>query len=167
MSRSKLSIIAALGHNRAIGIANGLPWELPDDHDWFRNTTAGHPFIMGRKSYVSPDAFLSDQHNYILTRRPQLELCEKCTQVSQLASAVELSRAAFAGEIFVIGGASVYAQALRLCDKLYLTHVDAEPEGDAFFPQIAPHEWQTTFEEFHPQDERHAYSFTFRIYERR
>jgi dihydrofolate reductase len=166
MPNNTLSMIAAMGSNRVIGLRNGLPWVLPDDHEWFRRITAGKPFIMGRKSYISPDAFLSRHSNFILTRQAELELCENCHRITQLDDAISRAQQASVEEIFVIGGASVYAQALPKCDKLYLTMVEAAPEGDAFFPEFDTRFWQQSYQEFHSADERHAYAFTFRVFER-
>lgn len=166
MAGPSLSIIAALGQNRVIGLENQLPWSLPDDQEWFRRTTAGKPFIMGRNSYQSADAFLSTARNYILSRRTELELCENCILVSDLKSAIDQVMQVAKEEVFVIGGASVYKLALPQCDRLYLTMVEAAPEGDAFFPEVEWRDWREVQAEFHPADSRHQYAFWFRTYDR-
>lgn len=166
MSRPLLSIIAAMGQNRVIGSKNQLPWSLPDDHAWFIRTTAGKPFIMGRNSYQSPDAFLSSHSNYILSRRSEMEMCSNCTLVADLDIAIDQALTAAIDEVFVIGGSSVYELSLSRCDRLYLTMVEATPEGDAFFPEINWQEWREVQAEFHPADARHQYAFWFRVYDR-
>jgi dihydrofolate reductase len=171
MSRPLLSIIAAIGQNRVIGKDNQLPWSLPDDQSWFRRITDGKPFVMGRNSYQSADAFLSSHRNFILSRRSELDplsigLCENCVLVSNLESAIEEAQKIGVDEVFVIGGASVYEVALPMCNRLYLTMVDASPDGDAFFPEIKWEEWKEISSEFHPADAQHEYSFWFRVFDR-
>lgn len=163
---ARISLICAMSRNRVIGQDNQLPWELPDDLARFRRLTQGHPFIMGRKSYESDDALLSDRLNLILTSRQQLPgLGDNCRLVHSLEEA--LAAAAGYEEVFVLGGASVFEQAIDRADRLYLTEVQAEMEGDAFFPETNRQEWEITEERYHPVDERHEYDFYFRNYRRR
>jgi len=127
-----LKAIAAMSLNRAIGIRNTIPWHLPEDFKWFKKMTTGHVIVMGRKTFESIGKPLPNRTTVVLTRS-QLSLpCVKTiSNLSQLAETEE----EFSGrEIFICGGAQVYAQALPLCSDLYLTVVQRNVEGDTFFP---------------------------------
>ncbi len=163
----KLSIVVAMDKNRLIGADNGLPWRLPDDMGWFVEKTMGKPVMMGRKTYESiPAKFrpLKGRHNIVLTRSC-CYAAPGATAVSSIAAALEA--AGDVPEIIVAGGATLYAQLLPQTNRLYLTLVEAELHGNAFFPEINPAEWRETFRQHHPADERHAFPFTWLILMRR
>ena len=129
-----VSLIAAMARNHVIGKDNQLPWKLPEDLKRFKAITLGHPIIMGRKTFDSLGRPLPGRENIVLSRRPGLVL-PGATVFGSLAEAFER----FAGtdnEVFVIGGAEIYAQALSRADRLYLTRIDADFPGDAFFPEV-------------------------------
>lgn len=130
-----LSIIAVIGKNRELGKDNDLIWHLSDDLKRFRAITNGHPVVMGRKTFQSIGKPLPNRSNFVITRDPLFK-AQGITAVSSLGEAIEKAKSApGAEEIFVIGGGSVYAQAIDTADRLYLTIVDAEaPDADAFFP---------------------------------
>lgn len=133
-----LSIIAVIGKNRELGKDNHLLWNLPGDLKRFRTITKGHPVIMGRKTLQSIGHPLPNRVNFVITRDPTFA-AEGVTVVSSLDEAIEKAKSApGAEEIFVIGGGSVYAQAIDKADRLYLTVVDAvAPGADTFFPDYS------------------------------
>lgn len=146
MSPAPISLIAALSENRVIGIKNHLPWNLPEDLKRFRTLTSGHPIIMGRKTFESIGKPLPKRENIVITRDPAYAR-EGIRVASSLESAIEIARAGSPQEIFVIGGAEIYRLALPLADRLYLTLVSGQFEGDAFFPDWSVHAWTETSRE--------------------
>ena len=129
-----LSIVAAVARNGVIGREGGIPWHIPEDMARFRALTTGHPVVMGRKTWDSlPDRFrpLPGRRNVVVTRNPEWT-ADGAERAASLETALELLDGP--ETVFVIGGASLYDQALPLADDLELTEVDLEPEGDAFFP---------------------------------
>jgi dihydrofolate reductase len=160
-----LSLIAAVASNRAIGKGQQLLWHLPDDMRHFRETTRGKPVIMGRRTWESlPAAFrpLPGRHNLVVSRNPAYQ-APGATLAGSLEEA--LRAAADADEAFVIGGAQLYWQALRLATRLYLTEVAASAEGDAFFPEFSAADWEEVSRTPAQATSGPAYSFV--IYRRR
>ncbi len=155
---STVSIIAAMSENRVIGVRNALPWHLPADLRHFRSLTMGHTVIAGRKNYESIGRPLPGRTNIIVTRDPAYR-APGCTVVHSIDAALEAAGAD--NEIFVIGGAQIYEQTIRLAERMYLTLVHARIEGDAFFPPFDPGEWNEIEREQHAADERHVYAYTF------
>lgn len=136
-----LSLIAAVARDRAIGRNNRLLWHLPEDMRYFRETTRGKTVIMGRKTWESlPAAFrpLPGRHNIVVSRDAAYP-ADGATLAGSLADALE--KAGGADEVFVIGGAELYRQALALADRLYLTEVAQDGAGDVFFPEMPAAEW--------------------------
>lgn len=163
----KISLIAAMSQNRVIGKNNDLPWRLPDDMKYFQKTTKGHVVIMGRKNFDSlPANFkpLPNRTNVILTRNKDL-VAEGCEIFTELAKAVNFAKDCKEEELFIIGGGEVYKQSLHLADRIYLTRINHEIEGDTYFPELAP-EWKVVEEIHHPKDDRHQYNFDFLIFEK-
>jgi dihydrofolate reductase len=152
-----------MSENRVIGRDNALPWHLPADFKRFKALTTGHTLIMGRKTFDSIGKALPGRRTIVLTRVRDWQKAG-VDVVHDLETAIQ--SAASDREVFVAGGADVYRQALPRADRIYLTVVHAEVRGDAQFPEIDPHEWNLAEEEHHPSDERNAFSFTFRRYER-
>ena len=163
-----ISLIAALASNRAIGKDNALLWHLPEDMRHFRETTRGKPVIMGRKTWESlPDSFrpLPGRHNIVVSRDPAYA-ASGATLAASLADAVRLAAAkSNAAEVFVIGGAALYREALPLADRLYLTEIAQHFDGDAFFPDISPQDWQEISRQ--PCQETSGPQFSFAVYQRR
>lgn len=156
-----------MSHNRVIGRDNDLPWKLPDDMKFFQRTTKGHVVIMGRKNYDSlPPSYkpLPNRTNVILTRQKGYE-AEDCVVFDNLDSALNFSRKEGEQEAFVIGGGQVYEQAIAKSDRIYLTEIKAEIDGDTFFPKFGA-DWKEISREHHSADERHQYAFDFVIYEK-
>lgn len=160
----QINLIAAMSINHVIGSNNRLPWHLPADWGNFHQLTTGHSFIMGRKSYFNEDALLSDKHNYVLTQQSNLPFGPKTTAVHSLAEA--FARCAEEDAVFVLGGASVFVEALPFANYLYLTIVHTVIEGDAFFPLINWHKWEYEAGRLHSIDDEHNYSFAMNIYKR-
>jgi dihydrofolate reductase len=158
-----ISFIAALGQNRGLGIDNKLPWHLPDDLKKFKEITRGHSVIMGRKTYQSMGRLLPDRKNIIITHDINLEI-----PGAIIAHSIEEAIKQCLGEeeIFIIGGGEILKLALPYANKMYLTFVEANLPADSFFPTFNISTWKKTAEEVHPKDDRHAYSYIFRIYEK-
>jgi dihydrofolate reductase len=131
-----LSIIAAMAENRVIGRNNKMPWDLPADRRRFHHTTRGHPIILGRKTFESIGRPLSLRTNIVLTRR-QGYSAPGCIVVHDMASA--FAACAGADEVFICGGEEVFRQTIAQVDKIYLTIIHQEIEGDAYFPEIPSH----------------------------
>jgi len=160
-----ISIIAVLGKNNEIGKGNHLLCRLPSDMKRFKAITTGHSVIMGRKTFESlPKGLLPDRRNIIISRNTRL-LIEGAEVYSSLDYA--LLKCINEQEVFIIGGAQIYAQALPVADKLYITRIHASfPEADAFFPVIDRNIWKETSRETFPADEKNPYPFTFIEYEK-
>lgn len=159
-----LSLIAAMATDRVIGIDNQMPWHLPADFAWFKQQTMGKPIVMGRKTFESIGRPLPGRTNIVISRQPQVSN-EQLVWVSSLEEA--LAAAGEAEEIMVIGGGHLYSQLLPRADRLYLTHVDAEFEGDTQFPEYDPDQWESIYSEFRDADEANNYALCFEILTRR
>lgn len=161
-----LSIIVAIAQNNAIGRAGQLLYHLPADLKRFKALTTGHPIIMGRKTFESfPKGALPLRRNIVLSHDTTLAL-PGAEVFPTLADA--LASCPADDEVFIIGGASVYRQALPLADKLYITLIDDTPlDADTFFPLTDSRDWQPVHVDHHPADERHAHPYAFIDYLRR
>jgi dihydrofolate reductase len=158
-----LSLIAALGQNRVIGVNNGMPWHLPGDFKYFKEKTLGKPIIMGRKTWDSLGRPLPGRLNIVVSKQADLHL-EGAEVYSSLEEAVaraeEWALEQGASELMLIGGAQLYAQALPHADRLYLTRVYLSPEGDAWFPEFSPYDWeQRDFKQNAADGDKPAYNF--------
>lgn len=158
-----ISLIAALAVDRVIGLENAMQWHLPADLAWFKRQTLNKPIIMGRNTYRSIGQPLPGRKNIVVSSRPGDD--ERVTWVPTLAAALDAAEGA--EEVMVIGGGSIYQQMLPQASRLYLTHIDAEVEGDTHFPEYEPDEWSSVFSEFHDADEKNSNSYCFEILERR
>ena len=157
-----ISLIAAMDKNRVIGKNNTLPWSMPADLKRFREITKGKPVIMGRKTFESIGRPLPDRLNIVMTRDKNYR-AKGCVMVHSVEEAI--AAAGDAAEIMVIGGAEIFGQFLPLADKMYLTIIDAEFEGDTFFPEYDPKEWKKiTWQEF-PADLKNPHPSVFLILE--
>ena len=158
-----VAIVVAMSENRVIGMRNALPWRLPADLRHFRRVTLGKAVLMGRKTFESIGHPLEGRRNIVVSRDPQFR-AGGCLIAPSLDEA--LARAG-GDEILVIGGASIYEQALPRTERIYLTLVHAQVEGDAFFPSIDEDEWITIARTDHPADERNVFPYSFLTLERR
>ncbi len=167
----RISLIWAMAKNRVIGRDNALPWRLPDEMRFFMRTTLGKPVIMGRRQWEAMDKPLSKRTNIVITRNPSYA-ANGAIVAHDLDAALGCARralgaAAADGEAMVIGGAEIYALALPVADRLYFTLIDAEIEGDTFFPPFDESQWRETHRETHAADERHPYGYTIRVLDRK
>jgi len=163
MQAPPLSIIAAMARNRVIGKDNRLPWKLPADLQHFKRITMGKPMIMGRKTWESLPGLLPGRRHIVVTRDPDYQ-ADGAEVVHSLELAI--SQAGDVDEVMLVGGANLYAQALALASRLYLTEIDAEVDGDAWFPEIDPAEWQEVSREACPENKQNQYSCVFTVLDR-
>lgn len=162
--RREIGLIAAMDRNRVIGAGGALPWHLPADLKWFRRCTVGKPVIMGRRTWESLGGrALPERPNIVLTTHAGFE-APGATVANGLEAA--LAAAGEHEEVMVIGGAVVFDATIHLADRLYLTVVDAEFEGDTWFPVFDTGEWRETLCEPHDPDERNPWPYTFLVCER-
>ncbi|KNC07772.1 dihydrofolate reductase [Pseudomonas sp. RIT-PI-a] len=164
-----LSLIAALAENRVIGIDNSMPWHLPGDFKYFKATTLGKPIIMGRKTWDSLGRPLPGRLNLVVSRQPDLDL-PGAEVFASLDAAIERAEAwaheQGADEVMLIGGAQLYELGLAQADRLYLTRVALQPEGDAWFPKFDENQWQKVSSVANEAvDDKPAYAFE--VWERR
>lgn len=139
-----LSLVVAVADNGVIGVQNRLPWRAPADLARFKQLTMGKPMIMGRKTFDSLGRVLPGRPHVVITRQKNMRLPEQCYVVHSLAEAIAIAQTLTdaSGEMMVIGGADIYAQALELANRVYLTRVHLAPEGDAFFAALNEKQWQ-------------------------
>jgi dihydrofolate reductase len=159
---ARVSIVAALARNRAIGLGNGMPWRLPEDLKRFKRLTMGHAVIMGRKTFESIGSPLVGRNNIVITRSRGWSSagCVAVHSLDASLAAVGESQAAF-----VIGGAQIYALALPLARRLYLTEIERDFEGDAFFPEFDLARWREVSRERHASGGPVGFDYAFVEYE--
>lgn len=160
----KLALIVAMAQNRVIGIDNKMPWYLPNDLKYFKAVTMGKPVIMGRKTHESIGRPLPGRTNIVITRDTSYQT-EGCKIVHSLAEAIKLAESIClidgADEVIVMGGAQIYGLALADADRLYLTEVHANVEGDAFFPEVDKQLWQEVAREDYKAEGPNPYDYSF------
>lgn len=160
---SKIALIWAMDENRLIGKDNAIPWRLPAEQAYFKQTTMGHAVVMGRLTYESIGRPLPGRSNYVLSRNATYQ-APGCTVVSDLTPIFEKH----AGEeIFIMGGSQVYAMMLPMADRLYVTRIQHAFEGDSYFPVYDESEWVLTARTPGIRDEKNPHDYTFECYERR
>lgn len=168
-ARPRIALICAMARNRVIGHGNALPWRLPADMKHFRELTTGHALLMGRKTFESLGRPLPNRTNIVITS--QRDYAAEGTLVAHsLDEALALAATHVLPdnpEIFVIGGENLYAQMLPRADRLYITSVEAEVEGDAWFPQFDHDQWQEREHHRHPADAKNPYVCVFSLLERK
>ncbi|HMB69842.1 MAG TPA: dihydrofolate reductase [bacterium] len=163
-----LSCIAAMSENRVIGVNGKLPWRLPSDLAWFKRTTMGHPILMGRRTWESVGSRpLPGRTSVVVTSRRDYAVPPGALTATSLEDALsQAAEAPGAEEVFVVGGGLLYRDAVPRADRLYLTTVHANVDGDTRFPPLDEPAWKLIFEERRSADERNAYDHTFRVYDR-
>lgn len=159
-----LSIIVAATENNVIGGDNQLLWRLPNDMKWFKSITTGNTIIMGRKTFESMGKALPNRRNIVISRNPQFK-AEGCEVADSIEAALNLT--INDSNVFIIGGGEIYKQVWHNAEKLYLTRVHTEKEGDTVIPDILPEEWTEESSEKHLPDDKHLYGYTFFIYNRK
>jgi dihydrofolate reductase len=158
-----ISMVVAASTNNVIGKNNQLLWSLPNDMKFFKNTTWAMPVLMGRKTFESLGKPLPGRLNIVITRQKDWKP-EGATIVHSLEDAVKAASAADYNEAFIIGGGEIFKESMAIADKIYMTRVDAELEGDAFFPVIDKTQWQLVSEDSRTADAKHAYSYHFQLW---
>lgn len=155
-----VAVLAAVDESGGIGIHNRLPWHLPNDLKRFKSLTMGHHLIAGRKTYQSIGRSLPGRTMIVVTRQAGF-MAPDCLVASSLKQALRLARERDETQVFIIGGGQIFAQALALADRMYLTRVHTRSQADVFFPAFDASEWTVVRSEEHSADERHAYAYTF------
>jgi dihydrofolate reductase len=158
-----ISIIVAMSRNLVIGKDNGLTWHLPADLRHFKETTMGKPLIMGRKTYESMKEALPGRTNIVITRQDSYK-APGCLVAATPEKAVEMAKDE--KEIFIAGGGEIYRHFMPVTDRMYVTVVDHDFEGDTHFPRFSLEEWKLISDRHHGSDDRNPYSMFFRVYER-
>jgi len=159
----RISLIVAMTPDRVIGRDGGLPWHLPADLRRFRELTMGHPMIMGRRTFQSLGCILPGRRHIVITRNPDFK-CPGVDVAHSLDAALAL--AAKSDEVFVIGGAEIFRQALPRADRMYLTLIDAQIKGDTFFPEYDESDWREVASEERAADQKNRYKLAFKKLER-
>ena len=157
-----ISIIAAMDRKRGIGVDNKLPWRLSADLKRFRELTMGHHIIVGRKTFESIGRPLPGRGMIVVTRDVNYK-AEGCDVAHSVEDATMLARERGENEVFICGGAEIYAQSIGIADRMYLTFVDAEVAADTFFPEFDEREWGEQESDYQPADEKNQYPFTFKL----
>ena len=170
-NKPTVSLIVAIAANHVIGKDNDLIWFLPKDLKYFKDTTAGHNVIMGRKNYFSiPEKYrpLPGRTNIVVTRQKDIIKDENVPVVSSLEEGIEMAIKSGDKEPFIIGGGQIYNYALanKLVDRMYITHIHNDFEGDTFFPHFKTENWKLVSEEHIKKDHRHEWDFTYAVYDR-
>lgn len=149
-----ISLIVAISENNVIGVNNSLPWRLPADLQYFKQKTTGHHVVMGRKTFESIGGGrpLPNRVSVIVSRNTALQLPEGCLLAHSVNHAIELAQSD--SEIFIIGGSELYATSLPLVQRMYITVVHTEVDGDAFFPEFSIKDWCLVSDEYHRSDEK-------------
>jgi len=150
-----ITLVAAMGRNRGIGLRGKLPWQLPAELQHFKRTTMGKPIVMGRRTWNTIGRALPGRQNIVVSRNAAL-IAEGCEVVTSLVDAIE---AAQAFEVMIVGGGELYRQAMPLASRMVLTLIDIEPESDTWFPDWDPSEWQLVASEPHAADAANPLAF--------
>jgi dihydrofolate reductase len=160
---ARVAIVAALARNRAIGRDNGMPWRLPEDLKRFKRLTMGHSVIMGRKTFESIGSPLAGRSNIVITRSPDWSRpgCLVARSLGAALAAVGKSR-----DAFVIGGSQIYALAMPLAQRLYMTEIERDFDGDAFFPEFDRSQWREVSRERRASGGSEGFDYAFVEYER-
>ncbi|NNC95206.1 MAG: dihydrofolate reductase [Chitinophagales bacterium] len=164
-----ISLIAAVSENNVIGSENDLPWKLPKDMKYFMDTTMGYHVLMGRKTYESfPAKYrpLPGRTNIVISRTKQYDN-EEVQVFDEVEKGIEFARENGVGELFIIGGGSIYDLTINQANRLYITRVHAEVEGDTYFPELNLEQWSLVKDEKHHADEKHDHDYSFRVYVRK
>jgi dihydrofolate reductase len=160
----RISIIVAMTGNRVIGRGGAMPWHLPADLKRFKELTMGSPIIMGRKTFESLPGVLPGRRHIVISRNPDYRPAG-VEVVGSLDAA--LAAASDAAEVFVIGGADIFREALPRADRLYATLIDTEMEGDTFFPEFDIREWREVASSVHVPDQANLRAITFKVMDRK
>ncbi|MBL0596250.1 type 3 dihydrofolate reductase [Aeromonas jandaei] len=162
----KISMIAAMAHDRVIGKDNQMPWHMPADLAHFKRVTLGKPVLMGRKTFESIGRPLPGRRNLVISRNPDYQ-ADGIEVVGSVEAALALLAENEVAEVMVIGGGHLYAELLPRADCLYLTRIELEVEGDTRFPAFADEQWQCVEREAHRADEKNPHPYSFETWLRK
>ncbi|MBM3416280.1 MAG: type 3 dihydrofolate reductase [Bacteroidetes bacterium] len=160
-----ISLVVAAATNHTIGKDGKMPWHLPNDMKHFRNITWGMPVVMGRKTFESLGKALPGRKNIVISRQPGWK-ADGTVAVQSIEDALFVAKETDAKEVMVIGGGEIYRALFDRAKRIYLTRVEAEPDGDTFFPSLNPGQWYLTSQKNHEADEKNAFNYSFQIWER-
>ncbi|HEY6506181.1 MAG TPA: dihydrofolate reductase [Chitinophagaceae bacterium] len=160
-----ISLVVAAAKNNVIGKDNQLLWSLPNDMKFFKNITWGMPVVMGRKTFQSLGKPLAGRKNIIITRRDDWKV-DGTIPVKNPDDAIFLVKNMDMKEMMVIGGGEIYQMFFEKAKRIYITRVDAEPEGDTYFPAIDPKVWKLVSQKDHEADGKNKYAYSFQVWER-
>ena len=160
-----ISQIVAISQNRVIGKDNHLPWHMPDDLAYFFRMTIGRHIIIGRKNYEANGKALPNRINIVVTRKKDY-IAPGCIVLYNINDAINYARERGEEEVFISGGSEIYKATLEITDRIYLTLIDAEVEGDVYYPEMDMRKWQVVSEKKHKADLRNKYDYTYFIFER-
>ncbi|MGM8366721.1 dihydrofolate reductase [Virgibacillus sp. W0181] len=160
-----ISLLVAMDRNHVIGYQNEMPWHLPKDLKFFKEKTTGHAIIMGRKTFESIGRVLPNRRNIVLTRG-QMDFPEEVEVIEHISRIQDLNNEHPDEEFFVIGGGNIFNQVLPYADRLYITKINAEFEGDTYFPLFNESEWTLTSKVQGVKDEKNPYDYYFLQYDR-
>src|SRR5690625_1236929 len=161
-----ISLLVAMGKNHVIGYENDMPWHLPEDLKYFKEKTTGHTIIMGRKTYDSIGRVLPNRRNVVLTRQ-KLDFPKEIEVIRDINQIYQWNKANPDQELFVIGGGNLYNQVLPYADRMYITEIDENFEGDTFFPTFEANEWTLTSKVKGERNNDNPYEYYFLQYDRR
>ena len=161
-----LSLLVAAAENNVIGKDNQLPWHLTNDLKYFKNLTWGMPILMGRKTFESIGKPLPGRKSIVITRNKDWQH-ENVTIVHSIEEAVQNATALGVKEVFVIGAAEIFKKSLATANRIYLTRIHQEFEGDVYFPEVSAAEWQLMSSRFCQADEKNKYDHTYEVWERK
>lgn len=160
-----VSCVVAVANNNVIGRDNDIPWYLPADLKYFKKITLDHHILMGRKCYQSIGRPLPKRTNVIITRDPYY-IATNCLVAHSITEALEMAHDNGETEAMIIGGGTIYEQTQDLWDRLYITEVDLEVEGDIYFPTLDMDRWSLVSSDPHQADEKNPHDYTFKVYDR-
>lgn len=160
-----ISLVVAAATNNAIGMDGKMPWHLPNDMKHFKNVTWGMPIVMGRKTFDSLGKALPGRKNIVITRQHGWK-ADNTVAVKNIEDALFVAKETDAKEVMVIGGGEIYKVLFDKAQRIYLTRVEAEPEGDTFFPVLVQGQWHLVSQKNHEADEKNAYNYSFQVWER-
>ena len=160
-----ISQIVAASLNHVIGVNGGLPWHMPTDSKYFKEKTLGHHIVTGRRNYEVEGKALPGRVNIILTRNSDYKIPDGIV-VHTLTDAIDIARKAGETELFIVGGEEIYKLAMPVTDRIYLTRIHTEVEGDTFYPELDMNIWKEVSCEKHKKDEQNPFDYDFLVYER-
>ena len=160
------SIIAAKSDNNVIGKDNDLVWHMPADLRFFKNKTKGHWVIMGRKTFESMNGPLPNRSHIIITRRPDYQ-AEGCYVTDSIEGAFKIAEQQKLDDVFILGGAEIYAQTMNKADRMFITEIKSTFEGDTFFPEIDTTYWKEVGRDEHEADDKNPHDYAFVEYRKR